>query len=125
MLKSGTYYRSSYFYLLKSNKMTESATSCIKSVGGMKVCGGCKGKLLRHGSSSSGKNRYKCKICGRTQVDKYMIQTPIPRLYSLPKKGLASEAFKDPKDCHSNAFEKNHLDRTRYPETSNISGKNL
>ncbi len=46
-------------------------TSCIKSVGGQMECRTCSGKLIRHGFSSAGKVRYKCKYCNKTQQEFY------------------------------------------------------
>jgi len=49
----------------------KSITSCIKRVGGLPICGYCKGKMLKHGLSSSGKHRYRCRECHKTQVESY------------------------------------------------------
>jgi len=52
--------------------------SCIKCVGDPKSCSFCSGRLVRHGLSGSGKLRYKCKDCGKTQVDVYTYQAYHP-----------------------------------------------
>ena len=51
--------------------MEQTTTSCLKCVGGQKICTYCGMKLLKHGFSKSGKQRYKCKNCWRTQIDYY------------------------------------------------------
>lgn len=51
--------------------MKEFNTSCIRCVGGEKVCSYCSEKLVRHGRTASGKIRYRCKSCRRTQVENY------------------------------------------------------
>lgn len=51
--------------------MEEIITTCIKRVGGTAICSYCSGNLIKHGNCSSGKMRYKCKICHRTQVENY------------------------------------------------------
>jgi hypothetical protein len=57
--------------MLKTFKMEENNTSCIKRVGGTKICSFCGNILIKHGKSSSNTPRYRCKICKKTQVENY------------------------------------------------------
>ncbi len=54
--------------------MKQNTSSCIQCVGGQKICTYCQSVLIKHGYSKSGKQRYKCKNCIRTQVDTYTYQ---------------------------------------------------
>ncbi|RZJ49780.1 MAG: IS1 family transposase [Flavobacterium sp.] len=54
--------------------MGQNTSTCIQCVGGQKICSYCQKKLIKHGYSKSGKQRYKCKSCIRTQVDTYTYQ---------------------------------------------------
>lgn len=54
--------------------MIESGTSCIRCVGGVKLCSYCGGTLRKHGYTKSLKTRYSCKKCGKTQVAQYSYQ---------------------------------------------------
>ncbi len=51
--------------------MQVNASTCIKRVGGNAICSHCNGKLIKHGICNSGKLRYKCKNCKKTQVENY------------------------------------------------------
>lgn len=51
--------------------MQQNETSCIRCVGGIKICSYCDGRLIVHGKTNSGKTRYKCKNCHKTQVGYY------------------------------------------------------
>ncbi|WP_282036624.1 IS1 family transposase [Saccharicrinis aurantiacus] len=51
--------------------MVLSSPSCIKSVGGIKICNYCSGTLIKHGHSTNRKSRYKCTKCNKTQVESY------------------------------------------------------
>lgn len=72
--------------------MQQVIDSCIKCVGGEKICSYCNKSLIKHGISSSGKQRYKCKSCRRTQVGFYTYQAYIPttnqQIIVLTKEGL-------------------------------------
>ena len=54
--------------------MEQITRSCIQCVGGQKICSYCQKYLIKHGHSRSGKQRYRCKNCNRTQVDNYTYQ---------------------------------------------------
>lgn len=54
--------------------MKQNTSSCIQYVGGQKICSYCQKYLIKHGYSHSGKQRYKCKNCNRTQVVTYTHQ---------------------------------------------------
>ncbi|MFV0505760.1 MAG: IS1 family transposase, partial [Bacteroidales bacterium] len=43
----------------------------LRHVDKTKVCRLCKGKLVKFGTSSAGKQRYRCKDCKKTQVEEY------------------------------------------------------
>lgn len=51
--------------------MQVNASTCIKRVGGNAICSHCNGNLIKHGICNSGKPRYKCKNCKKTQVENY------------------------------------------------------
>ncbi|MVZ63770.1 IS1 family transposase [Sphingobacterium humi] len=72
--------------------MEQAVASCIRCVGGEKICSYCNKKLIKHGFSKSGKQRYKCKSCGRTQVFFYTYTAYNPTLnrqiVTLIKEGL-------------------------------------
>ena len=51
--------------------MRQNRVSCIKCVGGIKICSYCCDKLIVHGKAASGKTRYKCKGYCKTQVEYY------------------------------------------------------
>ena len=51
--------------------MEENVTTCIKRVGGAEICSFCGNSMIKHGKSSANKNRFKCKLCNRTQVENY------------------------------------------------------
>ena len=52
-------------------KMDLSFTSCIRCVGGTKICIYCESKLIKHGTTKNGKSRFKCKKCKTTSVENY------------------------------------------------------
>lgn len=54
--------------------MWQNTITCIQCVGGQKICSYCQKNLIKHGYSKSGKQRYKCKSCIKTQVDTYTYQ---------------------------------------------------
>lgn len=54
--------------------MKESTSSCFRCVCGIKICNYCGGKIIKHGIMKTGKQRYKCKDCSKTQVDYYTYQ---------------------------------------------------
>lgn len=61
--------------------MQYNPTSCTRCVGDRKICSYCTGgKLIKHGRSASGKTRFKCRHCGRTQVASYSYQAYGPQL---------------------------------------------
>lgn len=72
--------------------MEEKTTSCIKRVGGAKICNYCSNILIKHGKSSANKTRYRCKSCKKTQVENYSYKAYSPNLnqniVSLTKEGL-------------------------------------
>ena len=51
--------------------MVNSKTSCIKCVDGINTCIYCCGKLVKNGISEAKKQRYKCKNCKKSVVEKY------------------------------------------------------
>lgn len=59
------------FEALNQLKIGISGAWCIRRVGGKTICRFCSKKLIRHGFSSSGKARYKCKDCKKTQLEYY------------------------------------------------------
>jgi insertion element IS1 protein InsB len=60
--------------------MNESTSSCFRCVGGKKICNVCDGAIVKHGIMKSGKQRYKCKNCNKTQVDYYTYQAYQPKI---------------------------------------------
>lgn len=72
--------------------MKENETTCIKRVGDTAICNYCNGNLNKHGYCSSGKMRYKCKVCYKTQVENYTHNAYLPNLnksiIQLTKEGL-------------------------------------
>src|SRR5690554_7869994 len=68
--------------VLKHLKMVNSNTSCIKSVGGTKICANCSNKIVKHGTTKAGKQRYKCKNCNKTVVAYYSYNACLPEINS-------------------------------------------
>lgn len=62
--------------------MVNSNTSCIKSVGGTKICANCSNKIVKHGTTKAGKQRYKCKNCNKTVVAYYSYNACLPEINS-------------------------------------------
>lgn len=54
--------------------------SCIRSVGGDKICSYCEGKLIKHGKTKQQNHRYKCKSCNKSQVEQYKFKAYQPNL---------------------------------------------
>ena len=67
-------------------------TSCIKSVGGTKTCVNCSNKIVKHGTTKAGKQRYKCSNCNKTIVAYYRNNACLPetnnRIILYIKEGL-------------------------------------
>lgn len=51
--------------------MINSSTSCIKCVDGINACIYCSAKLVKNGFTKANKQRYKCKNCKKSVVEKY------------------------------------------------------
>jgi len=72
--------------------MQQMVVSCIRCVGGVKICGYCSEQLTKHGLSKAGKQRYKCKGCGKTQIQHYTYQAYTSainqQIITLTKEGL-------------------------------------
>jgi transposase-like protein len=51
--------------------MEQNRISCIRSVGGEKICSYCEGNLIKYGKTKQQNQRFKCNNCNRTQVEKY------------------------------------------------------
>ena len=51
--------------------MKQIRSTCIKPVVGHKICLKCKNYMIKHGKSSEENQRYRCKKCNYTQVEKY------------------------------------------------------
>lgn len=56
---------------LKQVKMINNSISCFKCVDGINRCIYCSGKLVKNGLSKAKKQRYKCKKCNKSIVEKY------------------------------------------------------
>lgn len=51
--------------------MTPRKPLCIKGVVDLECCAVCGGNIIKHGQTSSGNQRFRCKSCGKTRVEKY------------------------------------------------------
>ncbi|MFA7449115.1 MAG: hypothetical protein WCY77_11815 [Weeksellaceae bacterium] len=49
--------------------MEQSKSSCIRSVGGEKICSYCEEKLIKYGKTKQQNQRFKCTACNKTQVE--------------------------------------------------------
>jgi insertion element IS1 protein InsB len=58
---------------------------CYKVVGGAIECGLCKGSCIKHGKTKALAQRYKCKQCGKTFMEKY-----INKAYMVSDKSITS-----------------------------------
>ncbi|MDB9837088.1 hypothetical protein OAC51_09330 [Flavobacteriaceae bacterium] len=56
------------------------STSSFKSVELTVACQYCKGKLYKHGKSGEGKQRFRCRVCGKTQLEQYSYNAYSPNL---------------------------------------------
>ncbi len=65
--------------------MLQKEHKCIKRVGGNLECKLCKGLCIKWGKSNSGKERYKCKNCGKGCIENYNNQS-----YNIPDKSITS-----------------------------------
>lgn len=54
--------------------------SCIRSVGGDKICSYCEGKLIKYGKTKQQNQRFKCTNCSKTQVEQYKYNAYQPNL---------------------------------------------
>jgi insertion element IS1 protein InsB len=52
--------------------MVQEVYNCSKVVGGSLQCMLCKGNCIKHGKTEEATQRYKCKQCGKTFMEKYM-----------------------------------------------------
>lgn len=52
--------------------MVQEDHKCSKVVGGSLQCMLCKGNCIKHGKTKEATQRYKCKQCGKTFMEKYM-----------------------------------------------------
>ncbi len=52
--------------------MVQEDHKCSKVVGGSLQCMLCKGNCVKHGKTKEATQRYKCKQCGKTFMEKYM-----------------------------------------------------
>jgi insertion element IS1 protein InsB len=72
--------------------MEENTSSCIKRVGGVEMCNFFDNCLIKHGTSSANKIRFRCKVCKKTQVEHYSYNAYNPsinkRIVSLTKEGV-------------------------------------
>lgn len=72
--------------------MEQSKSSCIRSVGGEKICSYCEGKLIKYGKTKQQNQRFKCTACNKTQVEQYKYNAYKPNLnyqiVLLTKEGL-------------------------------------
>lgn len=59
------------FCALKTAYMQQQTPRCIKCVGGQMECTACEGLCIKHGRSAAGKQRYRCKGCGKTMINNY------------------------------------------------------
>jgi len=68
------------------------STSSFKSVELTVACQYCKGKLYKHGKSGEGKKRFRCRVCGKTQLEQYSYNAYDPQLdqniIALTKEGV-------------------------------------
>ena len=68
------------------------STSSFKSVELTTTCQYCQGKLYKHGKSGEGKQRFRCRICGKTQLEAYSYNAYDPQLdqniIALTKEGV-------------------------------------
>lgn len=72
--------------------MEQNTTSCFRCVGGTKTCTICRIKVIRHGYTKSGVIRYRCRGCGKTQVENYTykayFQDMNQNIINLTKEGM-------------------------------------
>ena len=72
--------------------MEQSKSSCIRSVGGEKICSYCEEKLIKYGKTKQQNQRFKCTACNKTQVEQYKYNAYKPNLNEqivlLTKEGL-------------------------------------
>lgn len=57
--------------------MEQNRMSCIRSVGGDKICSYCEGKLIKNGKTKQQKQRYKCKSCNLNAIKEHLSETDI------------------------------------------------
>ena len=72
--------------------MARLSTSSYKSVELTINCQYCKGQLYKHGKSGEGKQRFRCRNCGKTQLEQYSYNAYDPNLdqniIALTKEGV-------------------------------------
>ena len=68
------------------------STTSFKSVELTTTCQYCQGKLYKHGKSGEGKQRFRCRICWKTQLEAYSYNAYDPQLdqniIALTKEGV-------------------------------------
>jgi transposase-like protein len=68
------------------------STSSYRTVELTISCQYCKGQLYKHGKSGEGKQRFRCRSCGKTQLAQYSYNAYDPKLnqniIALTKEGV-------------------------------------